>query len=497
MQMRCAELFADIDATIIGDENECVGGLAYRSDAVKPRDAFFCIVGQNVDGHSFAQDAIDRGASVIVAERRLYLADATDACVVIVSDTRRAMAHAACNFYGNPSQSFELVGITGTNGKTTTTYLVDSICRAAGMKTGIVGTVGVKIGDEAMPADHTTPESADLQRIFAQMRDQGVQEASIEVSSHALDLMRTLGSDFDVVAFTNLTQDHLDYHQTFQSYFEAKALLFGADYPAKRVIGIGTKWGVELAQRCRDAEDSVLTFGFDEGADIFPLKVEYHTDCTSVELSIQGSAHQITYPLAGRFNVENVMCAIGIGVQLGLPLDVILHALADACAVPGRLEQVGKDLEADISVYVDYAHTPDALEKAISSIREIAPGRVIVVFGCGGDRDRGKRPIMGRTSLCADISVITSDNPRSEDPKAIIDEIVEGILDADKDKAVVIPDRKEAIGYAIANARPGDVVLLAGKGHEDYQIIGSEKLHFDDREVARDALAARCREKAE
>lgn len=497
MQMRCAELFADIDATIIGDENECVGGLAYRSDAVKPKDAFFCIVGQNVDGHSFAQDAINRGASVVVAERRLYLADATDACVVIVSDTRRAMAQAACTFYGNPSQSFKLVGITGTNGKTTTTYLVDSICREAGMKTGIVGTVGVRIGDETLPADHTTPESTDLQRIFAQMRDEGVQEVSIEVSSHALDLMRTFGSDFDVVAFTNLTQDHLDYHKTFQSYFEAKALLFSADYPAKRVIGIGTKWGVELATRCKDAGDSVLTFGFDQDADIFPLEVEYHTDRTSVEFSIQDSAHQITYPLAGRFNVENVMCAIGIGVQLGLPLDIILGALAHARAVPGRLEQVGKDLNSDISVYVDYAHTPDALEKAILSIRELAPGRVVVVFGCGGDRDRGKRPIMGRTSLCADASIITSDNPRSEDPKAIIDEIVEGILDADKDKAVVIVDRKEAIDYAIANAKPGDVVLIAGKGHEDYQIIGSEKLHFDDREVARDALTARCRENAE
>ncbi len=493
MAKTCAELFQDMNATILGNAEEAVGGIAYRSDAVEPGDAFFCIVGLKVDGHSFAQDAIDRGAKVIVAERRLYLADATEVTVVIVPDTRRAMAQASCRFYGNPSSSFKLVGITGTNGKTTTTYLVESIARKAGLKTGVIGTVGMRIGDEQLSTEHTTPESPDLQKAFAEMRDAGCDVVAIEVSSHALDLERVWGSDFAVTAFTNLTQDHLDYHHTFDAYFEAKALLFSERYPSKRVVGIDSKWGAELARRCAGGKDDVLTTGFSQDADVHPLHVDYGVDGTCAHLEVCGEARDVSYGLVGRFNVENVMTAYAIGMQLGISQDVIAAALHGATSVPGRLEQVGADLNADYSVYVDYAHTPDALSKAIRSVSELASGRIITVFGCGGDRDRSKRPIMGRASLASDVSIVTSDNPRTERPDDIIEDIMAGIRDGADGTCEfeVVPDRRDAIRHAIQLARSGDVVLIAGKGHEDYQIIGSEKHHFDDREEARAAMLSK------
>ncbi len=492
MEKTCADLFEGMDATILGNAEEVVTGIAYRSDCVSAGDAFFCIVGLKVDGHSFAQDAIDRGAKVIVAERRLYLADATDVTVVIVGDSRRAMALASCRFYDNPSSAFKLVGVTGTNGKTTTTYLVEAIAKAAGLKTGVIGTVGMRVGDKELSTEHTTPESPDLQRSFAEMRAAGCDVVAIEVSSHALDLGRVLGSDFAVTAFTNLTQDHLDYHHTFDAYFEAKALLFGEDYPAKRVIGIDTKWGLELARRCEQRDD-VITTGFSPDADVHPTHVDYGVDGTRAALEVLGEARDVSYGLVGRFNVENVMTAYAIGIQLGIEQSVICSALKGALAVPGRLEQVGSDLQVPYSVYVDYAHTPDALTKAIRSVSELAEGRVITVFGCGGDRDQTKRPIMGQAALASDIAIITSDNPRTERPADIIADILAGIRDAATDAHTfeVVEDRRSAISRAIDLAKPGDVVLIAGKGHEDYQIVGTEKHHFDDREEARAAMLSR------
>lgn len=500
MHRTCEELFRDTDATILGNAAEPVDGIAYRSDAVKPGDAFFCIVGLKVDGHSFAQDAIDRGARVIVAERRLYLADATDVTVVVVPDSRRAMAHAACAFYGNPSRDFKLVGVTGTNGKTTTTYLVEAIARQAGYKTGVIGTVGMRIGDEEFGSDHTTPESPDLQRTFARMRDAGCEVVVMEVSSHALDLKRVWGTAFAVTAFTNLTQDHLDYHLTFDAYFEAKALLFGEDYPARRVVGADGKWGGELARRCDAAADDVVTFGFDAARDIHPDAVDYSVRDTRVALSACGQVHDFSYSLVGRFNVENVMCAFGIAVQLGIPAADVIAALSQPCLVPGRLQRIDAGAGDPYSVYVDYAHTPDALAKAIDAVAGLGEGRTIVVFGCGGDRDAAKRPIMGRAALAADYAIVTSDNPRSEDPASIVAEIVAGMEEGgtgagdacatDSPAFEVVLDRREAIGRAVSLARPGDVVLIAGKGHEDYQIIGDATIHFDDGEEALLAMRA-------
>lgn len=484
---KVSELFEGLDCTIIGNASDEVTGLQYRSDCVQPGEMFFCIVGLKVDGHSFAQDAIDRGAKVLVVERKLYLAETDDVTIVVVKDSRKAMAHVADRFYGSPSQAFALVGVTGTNGKTTTTYLVDQIARAAGKRTGVIGTVGIEIAGKHEVAHHTTPESPDLQQTFARMRDARCDVVAMEVSSHALDLLRTWHTTFAVTAFSNLTQDHLDYHHTFEAYFEAKARLFSADYPAKRVICIDDKWGRELHARCASADDWVITTGFDPSAQIHPVNVEYAADHTHVELDVRGRKVAFDYPLVGRFNVENIMCAYGIGMALGVSHDVIVQALSDSPQVPGRLERVRAQADGGVSVFVDYAHTPDALEKAVASIKALVKGRTIVVFGCGGDRDASKRSIMGRAALGGDYAIVTSDNPRTEDPDAIIADIVSGMV-GQADRYEVVPDRRSAIARAIELANPGDAVLLAGKGHEDYQIIGSETIHFDDREVAAEEL---------
>lgn len=487
MTKTCKELFAGIDCTVIGNENEKVSGIAYRSDRVSEGDAFFCIVGTKVDGHSFAQDAIDRGAKVLVVERKVYLADATDVTEVVVSDTRKAMAAAASNFHDHPSKAFDLVGVTGTNGKTTTTYLVEHIAQVAGRRAGVIGTVGIRVDGVQEKSDHTTPESSDLQRLFAQMRDAKCGVVAMEVSSHALDLERTWGSQFAVTAFSNLTQDHLDYHKTFEAYFEAKARLFSKEYPARRVICIDDKWGAELLRRCSAAEDNVISTGFDPSAQIHPHSVEYHNTHTSIDLDVRGEHHCFDYPLVGKFNVSNVMLAFGIGLQLGYPASLVAQALSEAPQIPGRLERVRAEHDGGVSVYVDYAHTPDAVAKAVASVKSITSGKTIVVFGCGGDRDATKRPLMGQAALGGDFVVVTSDNPRTEDPIAIIDDIVAGMAEGEGRYAVE-PDRRTAIARAISLAESGDSILVAGKGHEDYQLVGAEVLSFDDRKVAAEEL---------
>ena len=487
MSKTCEDLFLGIDCSIIGNRDEEVSGIAYRSDKVCPGDAFFCIVGLTADGHTFAQDAIDRGAKVIVVERKMYLVDASEVTEVVVKDTRKAMALCAANFYGHPSASLGLVGVTGTNGKTTTTYLVEHIARSAGKRTGIIGTVGVRIGDAREKAVHTTPESPDLQHLLDRMRDARCDVVAMEVSSHALDLERTWGTRFAVSAFSNLTQDHLDYHKTFEAYFEAKARLFSQEYPAKRVIRIDDPWGRELLRRCSNAQDAIITTGFDASALIHPLDVEYGQTDTTLTLDVRGTSYRFAYPLVGRFNVDNIMCAFGVGLHLGIPPSTIVDALKDAPPIPGRLERVKASADGGIAVYVDYAHTPDALEKAIASVKEVTSGSTIVVFGCGGNRDTSKRSIMGRAALNADYAVVTSDNPRHEDPLAIIDDILPGMR-SDPDRFEIEPDRRGAIARAIALAKPGDSVLVAGKGHEDYQLVKDAVLPFDDVVVAGEEL---------
>ena len=397
------------------------------------------------------------------------------------------MAHLAAHFYDCPSNDFSLVGITGTNGKTTSTYLVEHIASVLGKRTGIIGTVGITIAGKTEKSSRTTPESPDLQHLFAQMRDEKCDVVAMEVSSHALDLERTWDTQFAVTAFTNLTQDHLDYHKTFESYFAAKARLFSSDYPAKRVINIDSKWGKELLKTCSAKGDAVITTGFDSSAQIHPLSIEYHSGHTDVELEVRGSTYFCSYPLVGKFNVENIMTAFGIALQLGYAPAAVIEALKDAPAIPGRIQRVNTEHDGGISVYVDYAHTPDALAKALDSVSDLTKGRTIVVFGCGGDRDSSKRPLMGKAALAADFAVVTSDNPRTEDPQVIITNIVDG-MKSGEDRFVVEADRREAIAKAISLAKAGDAILVAGKGHEDYQLVGDKVLSFDDVVVAAEEL---------
>lgn len=489
MGKTCEQLLSGIDANVEGTREREVTGLAFRSDRVEPGFAFFCIVGLKADGHRFAQDAADRGAALIVAQREIELEGDCDVTIAVVEDTRAAMAHIAANFYDNPSNDFALVGITGTNGKTTTTFLVDHIVSHQGKKCGIIGTTGNRVDGVMETAANTTPESVDLQHLFARMRDAGNDIVAMEVSSHALDLRRTWATHFAVTAFTNLTQDHLDYHHTFEAYFEAKALLFGRDYPAKRVICIDDEWGQELARRCREAGDAVVTTGFDAAADIHPMDVSYATDGTTLRMSIAGAEREMAYPLVGRFNVSNVMTAVGVALSLGVAVDDIVAALRTVPGVPGRLERISAPGAPD--VFVDYAHTPDAVEKALASVMALNPAKTIVVFGCGGDRDATKRPLMGRAALAADYAIVTSDNPRTEDPALIIEDIVAGMT-GEEDRFEVIADRREAIFRAVELADEDCAVLVAGKGHEDYQIIGTTKIDFDDRKVVAEALEARA-----
>lgn len=482
--MKLQELLKDVAVknTTAAQDIE-IKEVRYDSRAVQPGDLFVAIRGYATDGHKYIAKAMEQGAAAVVCEEAPEGVPA-----VVVENSRIALAEIAANRFGHPAESMVMLGVTGTNGKTTTTYLVEHIARVAGKRTGVIGTVGIRIGDEAEKSAHTTPESPDLQQLFARMRDARCDVVAMEVSSHALDLDRTWDAAFAVTAFSNLTQDHLDYHHTFEAYFEAKARLFSKDYPAKRVICIDDKWGKELLRRCSVAEDSVVTTGFDPSAQIHPVDVQYAPTHTTVTLDVRGSLHTFDYPLVGKFNVENVMCAFGIGLQLGFPAETIVEALEEAPQIPGRLERVSAPNTGGVSVFVDYAHTPDALEKALASIMALTPGRTVCVFGCGGDRDASKRPIMGKAALAADHAVVTSDNPRTEDPQAIIEDIVSG-MSSGAGRFEVEADRRAAIARAIAQAKPGDSILIAGKGHEDYQLVGDQVLSFDDRIVAAEELA--------
>lgn len=462
-----------------------VNALEFSSRDVKPGALFFCVPGTVVDGHDFAADALERGAVALVVERELDL----DAPQFLVEDARSALALCAANFYGTPSRKLDLVGITGTNGKTTTCFLVEHLVRHAGKRAGLIGTVECHVADEVRPSLHTTPESRDFQELLASMVDAGVDVCACEVSSHALDLGRVKGSSFAVAAFSNLTQDHLDYHKTMEDYFAAKARLFTEYEPAASVICTDSDAGKRMAQLVADAGRTLYRVGSDADCDVRLVEARFDARTTRIDLEACGEWLHVTLPLVGRFNVENALVAFGIGIALGFTNEAIVSALESAPQVPGRLERVvgTQGTHPSFGVLVDYAHTPDSVAKAIDAVRAVTDGRVLCVFGCGGDRDHGKRPKMGAAALAADFAIVTSDNPRTEDPDAIIDQILVG-MDGHEERYAVMPDRAEAIRFAIGQAQPGDVVLIAGKGHEDYQIIGNVKHHFDDREVAAAAI---------
>ena len=460
-----------------------ISGLAYRSDRVRPGDAFFAIRGFVHDGHAFAADAVSRGAAVLVVERVL---EGLSVPQVVVVNTRIALAIGAAAFFDQPSSALDVVGITGTNGKTTTTYLLDSILRADGRTTGLVGTVETRVADERRPAGRTTPESADLQALLAEMRDRGVNGVAMEVSSHAIDLHRIDGIRFAAVAFTNLTQDHLDYHHTLEEYASVKRRLFEDFHAGTRVVNVDDALGAAMASEL----GVECTVGRAERADVRALDEHGDARGTAFTLRTPSGEARVRLPLAGAYNVSNSLVAAGCAVSLGVDLTTVVTGLETAPQVPGRLERV--DAGQAFAIIVDYAHTPDSLEKAVAAVKAVTLGRVIVVFGCGGDRDPEKRPLMGRAAgRLADHVVVTTDNPRSEDPVGIILQIEDGLRQTGASWQVEV-DRRHAIAAAVSQAAPGDSILIAGKGHEDYQIFADRTIHFDDREVAMEEVRRRC-----
>jgi UDP-N-acetylmuramoyl-L-alanyl-D-glutamate--2,6-diaminopimelate ligase len=486
--MRLAEL---IGAPAPSADAVEISGLACDSRKVTPGDLFLCVSGEHSDGHDFAAQAIRAGAAALVVERPLGLGVPE----VVLPSVRAAMGPVAATFYGDPTTRLRVVGVTGTNGKTTTAFLVRALLEATGARCGLLGTVKSVVGGVERPVMRTTPEAIELQRDFRAMLDGGESACAMEVSSHAVELARTESVHFAAAIFTNLTQDHLDFHGTMEQYFQAKRRLFtpesgGSRYrPSIAVVNIDDPYGRRLAAELPAA----ITFAVDGEAHYRALDVRMDfSGCRFIARTPEGE-RSVTLPLPGRFNVSNALAALAATHALGADLDTLVAALERGVRVPGRFEPVREG--QDFSVLVDYAHTPDSLENVLRAARELARGRVVCVFGAGGDRDRGKRPLMGEIAArLADVAMVTSDNPRSELPEAIVAEILAGIDAAERaaERVQVEVDRRAAIGRAIALARPDDVVVIAGKGHEQGQeFTAGRKLPFDDVTVAREALRAR------
>ena len=491
-----------------------IESIYYRAQEVQPGGMFVAIEGQSADGHDYMHQALQNGAVAIVAQKEppqpyldecLAQAAYGQPIIIRVSDTRKAMADLASRFFENPSENMALIGITGTNGKTTVAYLIESILLQAGFKTGVIGTINYRYAGKIFSNPMTTPESLDLQRILAQMLDEGVTHVVVEASSHAMDQYRIRNCWFDVAVYTNLSQDHLDFHGDMESYWSSKKSLF-TEYLTKgpkkdkaiAVINCDDDRGSELAD---NLPMPVIKTGPVSGSEIKAEKFQCKLIGTTGKVATHEGSFDFKTPLVGTHNVENILNAAGVGVALKIAPETIKDGIEALSAIPGRLENIESDTGR--YVYVDYAHTPDALENAVAAIREIAPARIVCVFGCGGDRDKQKRPLMGEIAarLC-DLAVVTSDNPRSEEPLDIIEQILQGIrqahgveyssLDLKSGFAqkgfVVEPDRRRAIALGIEASRPNDAVLIAGKGHETYQILGDTTIDFDDRKEARRVL---------
>ena len=466
-------------AEVVGDPRVPIAGIAYRSAEIRPGWLFFCVPGSTVDGHAFAPQAVETGAVAVAVERRLDLPRGVTQ--VVVPSVREAMGPIAAALYGHPAEAMKVVGITGTNGKTTTTYLLERVFGEAGMAPGVIGTTGVRVDGRPEAFDRTTPEAPDLHRLLADMRDRGIGAVAMEVSSHGLDQHRVLGMRFDCAVFTNLSQDHLDYHGTLDAYFRAKAMLFTPAMAARAAVNNDSPEGRSLIR----GDLPTVTYGLGQGADLRATDVAL----SAKGLSFRVEGLEVRSRLRGAFNVHNCLAALAAARQVGIDDDAAVEGIAAVSGVPGRMEPV--EAGHPFQVVVDYAHTPDSLENVLRAARPLAGGnRLIAVFGCGGDRDRGKRPLMGEAATrLADLSMITSDNPRSEDPEAIIAEIVPG-AERGGGAFEVEPDRRRAIRRAIRAAGPGDVVVIAGKGHETGQEFATRTISFDDRVVAREELDA-------
>ena len=481
--MKLNDLLKDIPVlAMMADPEQDICGISYDSRKTKPGDVFVAVLGYESDGHRFIPAAVKQGAAVILCQK----APEEEIPYVLVEDSRLALALLSRNYFGDPAAEMCIIGVTGTNGKTTSTLLLKHMLeQCLGAKVGLIGTTGNMIGDELLPSERTTPESYELQALFAQMRQAGCSHVVMEVSSHSLVLHRVAGIRFEVGVFSNLTQDHLDFHGTMEAYAQAKAKLF--ENCSKAVINYDDSWSRVMMDA---ATGTVLSYALDsDAADLLARDIRLQPASVKFCAVTLGEIARVNLGIPGRFSVYNALAVIGCCMQLGIPLEEAAESLGSAKGVRGRVESVPTD--GDYTILIDYAHTPDALENVLRAVRETAQGRVVALFGCGGDRDRTKRPVMGAIGTeLSDFAVITSDNPRTEEPQAIIDDILSGVK-LSKKRYLAITDRVEAIEWVIEHHQKGDVIVLAGKGHETYQEIHHVKYHMDEREIVAQILEKR------
>lgn len=466
------------DAYIEGEDIN-INGLAYNTKEIKKGDLFFCIQGFKTDGHLFAEKAVELGAAALVVSKDVEVNK--NITKVFVKDTREAMAVMASNFYGNPSDKINTIGITGTSGKTTSSFMINSILKEANKKTALLGTIYNIFDQDIEEAKRTTPESLDLQGMFKKMTDQSINSCVMEISSHSLELKRVYGVKFKVGVFTNLTQDHLDFHKTMENYFHAKMKLFdNAEYA---VINADDEYGQRAV---KTLGNKIITYGINNKADFEAKNIRIDERGSYFDLLYKDKVVPIEINLIGKFNIYNALCSIAACSAFGIPMDDIVNGLKKLKNVIGRSEKIISS--SGFTILIDFAHTPNEIKNILKTAREYTKNKLVIVFGCGGDRDKAKRPIMGKIAgELSDFCVVTSDNPRSEQPEAIIDDILVGVKQTNA-PYVVIPDRKSAIKYAIDNAKSGDVIVLAGKGHEKYQILNDKTIPFDEREIVEEIL---------
>ncbi len=481
--MKLSYLTEGLNVTkILGNAEIEISNICYDSRKATKDSVFVCIVGYETDGHKYIDKALNSGAVALVVQNGSEIPEIPDGiCVVYCDDTRKMLAGMSSAYFGHPEKSLKVIGVTGTNGKTTVTTLVKSVLEFEEKSVALIGTNANIINGRVLPTEHTTPESYELYELFSEMVKEGVEYVIMEVSSHSLYLDRVYGIEFLVGAFTNLTQDHLDFHKTMENYKAAKEMLFAVSGNA--CINVDDEAGKEYAQ---NAKCPVITYGVDSEADMRASDIKISARGVIFNVDYEGKSYKVRLGIPGKFSVYNALTALSCVVSAGIPIERAIEALTFAKGVMGRCETVYT--KTDYTVIIDYAHTPDGLENIISTVREFCEGRVITLFGCGGDRDRTKRPIMGKVAATlSDYCIVTSDNPRTENPAAIIEDIMVGVKETDCEYTV-IENRREAINYALSFAKRGDCIILAGKGHETYQIIGKEKNHFDEREVIEECL---------
>ena len=478
--MKLSALWKETDGRLLQGSDEVeIKGIAYDSRQVQPGYLFVAITGFQTDGHQYVQKALENGAVAVAVEKEVALPK--DVAVLFCNNNRKLLAQLGAAFYGHPSRQMTLVGVTGTNGKTSTTYLIKRVLEEKGKTVGLIGTIQNMIGQKELHTGRTTPESLDLQALFGEMKEAGVTDVVMEVSSHALDLHRVDETDFDVAIFTNLTRDHLDYHKTMENYRNAKGILF--QMAKKAVVNVDDEAGAYMKDQCKG---QVLTFGIDHGADLQAEQIAIDATGVSFQLDYEGKTYPVRLQIPGKFSIYNALGAIGACLFMGIDMETILKGISSIRGVRGRFEPVVS--QKGTTAVVDYAHTPDGLENILNTAKEFVKGRIITVFGCGGDRDRTKRPMMGEVAgRLSDYCIITSDNPRSETPEAILLDVEVGTKETGCPYEMIC-DRKAAIFRAIAMAKVEDLVVVAGKGHEDYQIFADRTIHFDDVEVVKEAF---------